>query len=150
MVKQKFIVLKTFQGIDMLYRLVRCLIGWGTGIIIMGFPMLFLNDIFLFKIEIWKMFLGLYQVFFPVLLLVENIFYRYRRFSKGFQFIVLSVLFILAEIEFFYLPWKYTQVQYSGNWITNLTFWLFAIIAAFVVTQFLIPKRKLVIFQKEI
>lgn len=150
MEKQEFIVLQIFRGIDMFDRLIRCLKGWGTGIVIMSFPVLFFYGEFYFGNQFWKMVMTLFFVLFPVVLLFENIFFHYFRFLKGSQFIVLAILFILSEVEFFYLPWKYSQVEYSGNWIANLTFWIFAIIAAFVVVQFLIPKKKLIIVQKEI
>ena len=150
MAKQEFISLKIFQRIDMLRRLLRCLKAWGTGIIIMGFPVLFFNGNFLFGSKIWKMLICLFFVLFPVLLFFENIFQRYRLFSNRLQFIVLAVLFILSEIEFFYIPREFSQVEYVGNWITNSLLLFFAVLASFVVSKFLIPKQKLIIVQKDI
>jgi hypothetical protein len=150
MEKQGFIVLQIFRRINMFHRLARCLKAWGTGIIIMAIPVLFFYGDFTFGSKIWNMLICLYFVLFPVLLFFDNIFHRYRLFSKGLQFVVLAVLFILSEIEFFYLPSKFSQVQYLGSWITNATLLLFAVLAAFVVSKFLFPKRKLIIVQKEI
>ncbi|NQU54040.1 MAG: hypothetical protein HQ522_16045 [Bacteroidetes bacterium] len=134
----------------MLHRLVICLKGWGTGIVFMCFPILFFKGEFLFGAETWKMLVSLFFVLFPVLFLFENVFYRFPLFSKRLQFIVLSFLFILSEIVFFYLPWRYSQVEYLGSWLTKVTLAIFAVFAAYVVSRFLIPKRNLIIVQKEI
>lgn len=131
-------------------RLIRCIKCWATGTVIMGFPMLFFYSEFNIGNEIWKMLIVLFFVLFPVLFCLESIFHRYHFFSKRLQFAVLSLFFILAEIELYYLPWNFTQLEYNGNWVSSATIAAFAVIAAFVVSRILVPQKNLIIVQKEI
>ena len=134
----------------MVARLIRCLKGWGTGVFILGFPMLFFNGDFYFGGEKWKTFVSVLLVFFPVLLLFEFLFTRLLFVSKSKQLVALVFILIISEIIFFYLPLNLTQVKYLGNWITIASLLLFVIIAAIFILRILFPHKNLIIVQKEI
>ncbi len=130
--------------------LIRCLKGWGAGVFILGFPVIFFNDDFYWGDEIWKTFVFVFFVFFPALLLFEFVFTRLLLFSKLKQFVVLVFVLIMSEIVFFRLPLTLTQVKFSGDFISFMPLFLSIIIAAIIVLQILFPKKSLIIVQREI
>ena len=134
----------------MVSSLIRCLKGWGAGVFILGFPVIFFYDNFYLGDEIWKTFVSVLFVLFPALLLFEYVFSKLVIVSKLKQFAFLVLILIISELVFFYLPLNLTQVKYLGNWITIASLFMFVIIAAIIVLRILFPQNNLIIVQREI
>jgi len=134
----------------MVVRLFRCLKAWGTGILIMGFPIVFFYYRFNVGTEIWRIPVAVFLVYFPFLLLFEFFLLRYLKHSKWWRILVLIFLFILSEIEFYYLPHSFTQLTFHPDKLSVAILLLFTFFAAFIISEIMPPKTNLVIIQKEL
>ena len=130
--------------------IIRSCKGWSAGLLILCFPLLFLYPEFGLGKELWKTFFSVVFVIVPVLLLYEFIIRKNLRNNYIQQFVLLAMLLIASEIEFYLLPAKITQVLYFGGITESLIFFLFAILAAFVIVKTVWLKKEIVIIQKEI
>jgi len=150
MEKLESIVSKVLRVNKMVVKVIRCLKAWGMGGTIMCIPLLLLSADFRFGTLTWKTFLSAFIVLFPVLLLFDFLNFRIKNLSMQTRYGVLSLFFILAEIEFNYLPWQFTQITFTGKWYTLVILMFFALVAAIFVFRFLFKRQNLIIVQKEI
>ena len=131
-------------------RLIKCLKAWGVGIAVMGLPVVFLYPNLIVGNEVWQILVLLFAILFPALLFFEFVSRKYLRHSYYWRALVLIVLFVLSELEFYSLPFRISQVKIEVSLLLVLLMLSFTIIAAALVIQIMKLKNDLVIVQKEI
>lgn len=134
----------------MIKRLVKCIKAWGVGIAVMGLPVVFLYPNLIVGNEVWQIPVLLFAILFPALLFFDFVSRKYLRHSYCRRALVLIVLFVLSELEFYSIPFGISQVKIELNLLLVLILLSFTIIAAALVIQIMKLKNDLVIIQKEI
>lgn len=130
-------------------RLLNCSKGCLWAFLIFAFPLVFFKPHFFVGNHIWiTAILGL-ALLFQSLLIFERVVLKIIPHSRTGQFIMLLVLFFIAEIVVLVFTVKFTQIQFSYNlpfiFVTVLT----PLVAALVVWQKVYFFRRPVIIQKE-
>lgn len=131
-------------------RFINCLKAWGAGMVILGFPLVFLYPAFTIGSELWRISILLFVSYYPAILLFEFIFKKYIYISFMWRISELVFLFVLSELEIYLIPLEYSQVIVNLGLPLILTMFVFKIAAAIVVVLIVRKKKNLVIVQKEI
>ena len=134
----------------MLSRLIICIKAWGAGIGVMALPLLFLRPICVVGNNIWQIPVLLFSILFPALLIFDFLSRKYLRHSTYRRILVLTVLLVLSELEFYSLPFRINQFQIEFTFVPVLLLMFFTILAALLLVQIMKQKNNLVIIQKEI
>ena len=116
----------------------------------MGLPLLFMQTSFVIGNKLWQIPVLLFSILFPALLFFDFISRRYlhRCFIK--RIVVLTLLLLLSEMEFYALPFSINQVEMEFTVLAVLLILLFTLLAALLLVHIMVQKNKIVIVQKDI
>jgi hypothetical protein len=131
-------------------RLFKCIKAWILWMLIMAIPASIFKHAFFVEASKWDIVLGIFLISFPILLLCENLLYKFFRYLRRFQFLILLLIFILSEFIYSNLPGNISRVNYEETWLSNVVFILFTVFAAGLINKFIFKQKRIVIVQKEI
>lgn len=131
-------------------RLFKCIKAWILWMLIMAIPAFIFKRAFVIEASKWNIILSIFLFSFPVLLLCENLFYKFFRYLSRFQFLILLAAFILSEFIYSNLPGSVSNVNYDETWLSNIVFIGFTVFAAGLINKLIFKQKQIVIIQKEI
>lgn len=131
-------------------RLFNCIKAWILWMIVMAIPTFIFKYSFYFEASKWNIILSIFLISFPILLLCENLLYKFFRYLWRFQFLIFLTVFVLSEFIYSNLPESLSKVDYDETGLSNAVFILFTVFAAGMINKFIFPRKRIVIVQREI